>query len=198
MKPLIIKNSSKDPEILLHHEEQDFITESANSGIRNFTMISLALGTGLRNDELINLTIELIKPYDDITKILYLPGIIAKGGIARDIPLHPDLRSNLWRFLTWKENNNEPSNPADYLFISKFTHNRLSPRDFQRIVNNISINSIGRKIHPHILRHTFATKLLTVSNLRIVQKILGHKNITTTQIYTHPSSNELSDAVAKL
>ena len=198
MSPVINNTVRKDPEILLHHEEQDFKTESAASGIRNFTMISLALGTGLRNDELINLTIEMIKPYEDITKMLYLPGIIAKGGIPRDIPLHPDLRSDLWRFLTWKQNHTEPSNPGDYLFVSKFTHNRLSSRDFQRIVNSISIKSIDRKIHPHVLRHTFATKLLTVSNLRIVQKVLGHKNISTTQIYTHPSINELSDAINKL
>jgi len=188
----------KEPVILLFDEQQDFITEASNSGIRNFTMVSLALGTGLRNNELINLTIEMIKPYTDITKILYLPCTIAKGGISRDIPLHPDLRSDLWRFLTWKQNNNEPSHPADYLFISKYTHRRLSSRDFQRIVDKISIKSIKRKIHPHILRHTFATRLLAVSNLRIVQKALGHKNISTTQIYTHPSSSDLSEAVDKL
>lgn len=198
MNSVINNVTCKQPEILLFEEEQDFKTEASHSGIRNYTMIILALGTGLRNDELINLTVEMIKPYDDITKILYLSGTIAKGGVPRDIPLNPDLRSDLWRFLTWKLNNKEPSHPADYLFISKYTHNRLSSRDFQRIVQAISIKSISRKIHPHVLRHTFATKLLTVSNLRIVQKVLGHKNISTTQIYTHPSNNELSEAINKL
>jgi site-specific recombinase XerD len=127
-----------------------------------------------------------------------LPGTIAKGNSPRDIPLNPDIREHLKQFLTFKRNQKENTSPGDYLFVSVFSHRKLSPRDFQRIVSTASYTTIGRSIHPHILRHTFATRLLAVSNLRIVQKVLGHKNIQTTQIYTHPSSNDISDAINKL
>jgi len=165
---------------------------------RDWMIITLALGTGLRNSELCDLTIECFRPLDEISSILDLPGTIAKGGSPRQIPLHPDLRVSLQNFLTWKIENYQRIYGTDYLFQTKFTHKKLNPRDIQRIVRSLSLRSIGRPIHPHVLRHTFATRLLSVSNLRIVQKVLGHKNISTTQIYTHPSTDEISDAIKKM
>jgi len=188
----------QEPEILLEEEILLLLNASLQSGIRNYTMIDLCLGTGLRCSELVNLTIECIKAYEIITTILMLPGSIAKGGGKRDIPLKPDLRDALSAFINWKEVNHEPLEPNSPLFCSKFTHKKLSPRDFQRITRELSIKSINRPIHPHVLRHTFATRLLSVSNLVIVQKVLGHKNIQTTQIYTHPNNNEILDAVSQL
>lgn len=188
----------QEPEILLEDEISFLIEAARKSGIRNHTMIRLCLGTGLRCSELVNLTIECIKAYETITTILMLPGTIAKGGNKRDIPLTPDLRDLLNNFLIWKYQHNEPLEPDDPLFCSKFTHKKLNPRDFQRITRELSILSISRPIHPHVLRHTFATRLLSVSNLVIVQKVLGHKNIQTTQIYTHPNNNEILDAVSSI
>lgn len=188
----------KEPETLLNLEIDSILAQAKDSCLRDWMMIDLALFTGLRNDELINLTVECIKSYETITNILVLPGTISKGGFSRDIPLNPDIRTNLEIFLNSKEDVGEEILPWSYLFVSKYTHNKLSTRDFQRIVSTISKNAIGRSIHPHVLRHTFATRLLTVSNLRIVQKVLGHKNIQTTQIYTHPSNDEISEAMKKM
>ena len=198
MSTVLNSTRQNEPEVLLNNEIESLLAGALDSCFRDFIMIGLALNTGLRNQELVDLRIEHISPYDVISNILLLPGEIAKGGTPREIPLNPDLRSNLSEFLAWKSRRNEPVLPGSFLFVSKYTKNKLSPRDFQRLVRTISINSIGRPIHPHILRHTFATKLLAVSNLRIVQKILGHKSIQTTQIYTHPSSNDLCEAVNKL
>lgn len=185
-------------DILLEEEIIPLKQAAAASYFRDFVMISLALSSGLRNSEIVNLTVECIRPLDEISNILDLPGTIAKGGNPRQIPLHPDLRSLLQEFLEWKWNMGEQIDGSALLFISRYTHKPLNPRDFQRRLRSISLSAIGRAVHPHVLRHTFATKLLAVSNLRIVQKLLGHKNISTTQIYTHPSNNELLTAIKKM
>ncbi len=188
----------KDPETLLEHESIKLLSYAENVSLRDFTIIHLALTTGLRNSELCDLTMECLRTFETIPNILNLPGTIAKGGTGREIPLHPDTRSNLDRFFIWKHISEEPLTPDSFVFISKHTHNQLSPRDIQRIVSHISQISIGRSIHPHTLRHTFATKLLKVSNLEIVRKVLGHRNIQTTQVYLHPSTDEVSKAINQL
>jgi len=190
----------KRPEIkvLLDSEITMLKVIASESYTRDWMIITLALGTGLRNSELCDLTIECIRPFNEISGILDLPGTIAKGGFARQIPIRPDLKLSLHNFLTWKFQHGQRIDGNACLFQTKFTNNKLQPRDIQRIVRTISLKSIGRPIHPHILRHTFATRLLSVSNLRIVQKVLGHKNISSTQIYTHPSSDEISEAIKKM
>jgi len=185
-------------DILLDSEVESLLAEAQDHSIRDYTMIYLALNTGLRNSELTGLNVENILPYSDITNILDLPPGIAKGHQARSIPLHSQLRVALYSYLVSTFPTETPTPGHFPLFQSKFTSTRLSPRDFQRIVNIHSVNSIRRKIHPHVLRHTFATKLLERSNLRIVQQVLGHKHIQSTQIYTHPSSNEILDALDKI
>lgn len=189
---------SPEIEVLLDTEIITLKIFASGSYKRDWMIIMLALGTGLRNSELCNLTIECFRPLDEISGILDLPGTIAKGGNPRQIPLHPDLRVSLQDFLSWKFKRGERIDGTAYLFQTKFTNNKLQSRDIQRIVRSLSLRSIGRPIHPHVLRHTFATKLLSVSNLRIVQKVLGHKNISSTQIYTHPSNNEIAEAIKKM
>ena len=185
-------------DILLDSEIESLLAEAQDHSIRDYTKIYMALNTGLRNSELIGLNFENVQPYDEITNILDLPPGIAKGHQARSIPLHSELRETLRLYLLSILDLSPEYISWDPLFQSKYTHTRLSTRDFQRIVNNHSVNSIGRKIHPHVLRHTFATKLLERSNLRIVQQVLGHKHIQSTQIYTHPSSNEILEALDKI
>jgi len=202
-KPIPFHNPSpnaleKTPDILLDDESDSILFWARQQDLRDYIMIRLALGTGLRNSELIGLTIENVSPYGVITKILELPSSIAKGRHPRSIPLHQDIRTDLELWLAVKEKRMELTTPTGLLFVSHFTRNPLSARDFQRIVHNISLKAIGRSITPHTLRHTFATRLLAKSNLRIVQMVLGHRNIQTTQIYTHPSNNEISDAINKL
>lgn len=191
-------STKKEPETLLFNEIDSLLAEARDSGVRDFMMIDLALNTGLRNSEICSLTIELVYSFDIVPSILVLPGSISKGNYPRDIPLNPDIREHLKQYMTWKTNASGYAPPDSFLFTSKFTGNKLSPRDFQRICSTLSQKAIGRSIYPHILRHTFATRLLSVSNLRIVQKVLGHKNIQSTQIYTHPSNSDVSEAINKL
>lgn len=196
--PSSFHGSNPCPEILLKHESDSILTFAEKSSLRDFTMISLALFTGLRNSELINLTVFCIAPFSGVTDYLDLPGTIAKGGRSRSIPLHPDLKVLLTKWLAWKDDHSEPTLPSSPLFLSQRTKRQLSPRDFQRILRDISIVSINRSIHPHVLRHTFATRLLSKSNLRVVQNLLGHSNIQTTQIYTHPNRDDFSSAIESM
>ncbi len=186
------------PSTLLEREIPLLLRWAKQTSIRDFTMISLCLSTGLRNSELLSLRTENISPYGIITNILELPAEIAKGHRPRSIPLKAEVKTDLEAFYIWKEHNNEPVLTGDFLFVSSRAHNKLSPRDFQRIVRDISARAIGRCITPHTLRHTFATRLLRLSNLKIVQDVLGHKNIQTTQIYVHPSIDEVSEAVNRM
>jgi len=195
MTDLINNNSSSCPEILLAHEIEFLLSYAKQSSVRDYTMIALALGTGLRNSEICGLNVENVYAYKVVPTVLELPAKISKGGRGRNIPLTTDLRDILTLYLNIMNGIDKLLLQDDPLFISKYTHNRLNPRDFQRIVNNYSSKSLSRKIHPHTLRHTFATRLLSVSNLRIVQKVLGHKNIQNTQIYTHPSTSDVSEAM---
>jgi len=71
----------------------------------------------------------------------------------------------------------------------------LTTRQVERIIRTAALKSIGRPVHPHVLRHTFASKLMSVCNERIVQELLGHQSITSTQIYTHPNEDDKKKAI---
>ena len=78
----------------------------------------------------------------------------------------------------------------------KMTNGRcVSVRQVERIIAMHSFLAFGTRIHPHILRHTFATRLMACTSMRNVQVLLGHKNIQTTQIYTHPNNQDLKSAI---
>jgi len=74
----------------------------------------------------------------------------------------------------------------------------MSNRQIERRVEYIGKTALGRRLTPHMLRHTFATRLLKVTNIRAVQDMLGHQRLTTTQIYTHPDQEQLRQAILDL
>lgn len=177
-------------------EIQNLLAAARSQSVRDYTMIFLALATGLRCSELIGLFVEDIAPYDVVSSIITVPVRIAKGGRKRDIPITDETKSILKLFLTIKHDIGESVESGSHLFVSKYTRNPLSSRDFQRIVKELSVFSIARSITPHTLRHTFATRLLKHTNLRVVQELLGHSSIQTTQIYTHVDIDDARKAVS--
>lgn len=183
---------------LLDYEVDSLLEEARHGYFRDYVMISLALGTGLRNSELIGLKIEDFFLYGKCSNSLTLKSRTTKNHSTRVIPLRSSLCDLLDLFFLWKQQNIQPVLIDSFLFVSNYTHHPLDPRDFQRILKKYSVPALERSINPHLLRHTFATRLLALSNLRIVQEVLGHKNLSTTQIYTHPSTSEITDAVNRM
>jgi len=185
----------KPPEFLTLSEKKMLLKEirsrSGFSGLRDRVMIEILLGTGIRIGELETLDT------DDINLDAKHIRVKAKGGVTQVKFLKTDLRILLKRYL--KERSRQSSSSLDALFLSS-RGTRLSLRQIaNRIVYWISKAGIEKKITPHGLRHTFATHLYGATNdLLIVQRALGHRDISTTQIYTHLVDSQLEDALERL
>ncbi|MQY74713.1 MAG: tyrosine-type recombinase/integrase [Clostridia bacterium] len=176
-------------------EIQKLLSSAKDHDLRDFTMIYLALSTGLRCSELVGLYIEDVYPFGQVSRILTVPKRIGKNNKKREIPINHDTRIFLSHFMEMKSIRNQFTNSDSFLFVSHYTKKPLSSRDFQRIVHDLSVSSIGRAITPHTLRHTYATRMLRHTNLRVIQELLGHARVQTTQIYTHPDTNDFVNAV---
>lgn len=188
---------------VLSRDDTDRILQAARdstkpTAIRDYTMVQTALLTGLRPNELVSLTIWHIAPFGTVTDQLEVTHSIAKGAQPRTIPIHPDLTIDLHNFLTWKEQNSQDISPSAPLFISVKSTKHLTVRAFEMILKDLSVKALGKSVNPHRLRHTFATRVLQHHNLRVVQVLLGHASIANTQIYTHPTTDDLKDAVNSL
>ncbi len=177
-------------------EIQKLLSAAQLRDTRDFVMIFLALSSGLRCSELVGLFIEDVCPLNEVSRILTVPSRLGKGGKKRDIPLNQDTRDIIAEFIRIKEVRNQFTNSDSFLFVSHHTHNPLSSRDFQRIVHDLSTKSIGRSITPHTLRHTYATRMLKHTNIRVIQELLGHAWLNTTQIYTHVSIDDAQQAIS--
>jgi integrase/recombinase XerC len=140
-------------------------------------------GAGLRVSELCGLDISSV----DFRQGLLL--VLGKGRKERVVPLH---RRGLDAVRAWLEDARDEvlrhESPKEALFLNHRAR-RLGPRDVRRILDH----RIARgHVHPHALRHTYATHLVEGgADLRIVQELLGHESLTTTQIYTHVSKSRL-------
>lgn len=140
-------------------------------------------GAGLRVSELCGL---------DLVSIDFAQGllrVLGKGRKERVVPLH---RKGLEALRLWINDGREyvarSDSPTEALFLNRRAH-RLGPRDVRRILDH----RVARgHVHPHALRHTYATHLVEGgADLRVVQELLGHESLTTTQIYTHVSKSRL-------
>lgn len=160
------------------------------TGLRDRAILETLFSTGLRVAELVSLNREQIKINSDIKELEIV--IVGKGNRPR--PVYFSERSIFWlrEYLKTREDKEKA------LFISykgPKKNKRLTPRSIENIVKKYALKS-GVPIFttPHTLRHSFATDLLMNGvDLRVVQEFLGHKNISTTQIYTHITSKKLKD-----
>jgi site-specific recombinase XerD len=111
--------------------------------------------------------------------------VLGKGGKERRVPIHDRAVAALAEWL--EEGRKEMPGPKEAVFVNQ-RGARLGPRDVRRILDRLSVSPT----HPHALRHTFATHLLDGgADLRVVQELLGHASLATTQIYTHVSKERL-------
>lgn len=184
---------------VLTQDESHLLLEHLRTGYpRDYFMVKLALYTGLRNAETIALNVEDVAPYGEVARDLELPARAAKGHHKRTIALRDEIVTDLSDFLAWKRRSSESTAPDAPLFRSKHTPNRLSTRDFQRILKKAAQQALHRRVHPHMLRHTFGTRVLRGNDPKVVQQLLGHRNIQTTMIYDHPNTADHRRAVESI
>ena len=141
--------------------------------------------TGIRVSEIINIKI------DDLSMPSKTIKITGKGNKERIIYFGSKC-SNLLKLYLKKSYSKLNKNSTNYLFLSK-TGKKINDREIRYIIDYAAnIAGIDMKVSPHVLRHTFATHMLNEgANLRSVQQLLGHENLSTTQIYTHLTDEKI-------
>jgi len=161
---------------------------------RDYLITLLMLDAGLRVGEVVQLKVHDLFFGDHPVQTLIVRTAIAKRGVERAIPMSDRLQaatqSMYHQHYYWRT-----AKCTDFAFCKKQFSKHLSIRCVQLMMKSAGWLSIGRKIHPHILRHTFATRLMQKTNIRVVQQLLGHASLSSTQIYTHPNSTDLNDAI---
>lgn len=161
---------------------------------RNALMVFLMLDAGLRVGELVQLQImDLTFNGEPVTE-LELRGEITKNHKTRLIPLSDNITTYVDKMIRHVWPDYAPT-PANFAFYTKHSMRHLTTRQVQRMLAQISSIALGKSIHPHILRHTFATRLMRKTDIRTVQMLLGHSSLTSTEIYTHPNNIDLRMAI---
>jgi integrase/recombinase XerD len=155
--------------------------------LRTRTMVELLYATGMRVSELLGLKLDALNLKDGWVRVL------GKGSKERLIPMHQRAILMLRQYLAEREKRHKKA--GDELFLSR-RGGALSRPQFWR-----DLTALGRaaglktKLHPHLLRHSFATHLLAGgADLRSVQELLGHASLSTTQIYTHVDASALKSS----
>ncbi|MEX2010225.1 MAG: tyrosine-type recombinase/integrase [Parcubacteria group bacterium] len=168
---------------------------STPSGLRDRTIMELFFSSGMRISELLSLNVDnisFINKKMDSSKTFEL-SIIGKGKHVRTIFISP--RAAEW-LLKYMEIRKDVYKPLFINFRSKEEDDsRLSARYIQLMISkSAKLSGLSKKVTPHTLRHTYATDLLSHgADLRSVQELLGHKNVSTTQVYTHVTNKRLRD-----
>ncbi len=180
----------------LTEDEVDSLLQAPNTdeplGHRDRTMLELLYATGLRVSELINLKQSQINFNQGVLRI------VGKGDRERLIPLGDESQRWLRDFIDGPRMEILLERQTDYLFPTR-RGNRMTRQAFWHIIKRYADKAgIAKKLSPHSLRHAFATHLLNHgADLRVVQLLLGHSDLSTTQIYTHVARERLKDLHGK-
>lgn len=175
--------STEEVEMLLNAPD---VTQTL--GLRNRAILELMYATGLRVSEVVNLRLE------DLHLDVGIIQTIGKGRKERIVPIGDEA-------ITWINNYLRDARPelcktrrSPFLFVN-FHGERLTRQGvWKNLKNEVRKAGITKNVTPHTLRHSFATHILeNGADLRIVQELLGHSDISTTQIYTHISKKRLSE-----
>jgi integrase/recombinase XerD len=189
------KTWRKVPQVLSHDEVDrlmDAPDESSPLGVRDRAMLEVLYGCGLRVSELVGLTVEQL----DLTRGLVRA--YGKGSKERMVPLGEVATGRLREFLAGSRNRLLKDRTSVFVFVNK-DGTRMSRQGFWKNLRKYALAAgIPRRISPHKLRHSFATHLLERgADLRAVQAMLGHADISTTQIYTQVNRARLREIHAK-
>ncbi|MBS4199563.1 site-specific tyrosine recombinase XerD [Bacillus sp. FJAT-49732] len=184
------------PKVLSFGEVESLLNTpdpSSSFGLRDKAMIELLYATGIRVSELINLNM------DNVHLTMGFVRCVGKGNKERIIPIGKMAQNVIEQYIMESRPKlNNPKNRTEALFLNHHG-NRLTRQGFWKIIKRLASEAkIEKELTPHTLRHSFATHLLeNGADLRAVQEMLGHADISTTQIYTHVTKTRLKDVYTK-
>lgn len=185
------------PKVLSRAEIDALLAASAArdaaAGLRLVALVEMAYASGLRVSELLGLKVEAVRR--DPAYLI----VRGKGGKERLAPLNTAAREAIKAWLVARDAKRKPEAPdSPWLFPSSGRTGHLTPRRFAQLLDEAAITAgiDPARVSPHVLRHAFATHLLEGgADLRVVQTLLGHVDIATTQIYTHVATDRLAQVV---
>lgn len=194
--PMNLIDGPKIPKRLPHYLELEEVKKLLESVLsvkdpfyraRDFAIIMLFLNTGLRLSELVNLKISDFERTDSTIHV------IGKGNKERSIFLNDSVKEAIYGYLDAR-----PESEVENLFLNKSGSKFFAQRGIQHMLNKYLIAcGLAGKYSPHSLRHTAATLLFQYGDvdIRTLQIILGHESVSTTQIYTHVSDDQVQKAL---
>lgn len=188
------KTKRKIPSVLSVSEIESMINQinrSTPDGERNYAIIETLYGCGLRVSELTELKISHINLKEDYIKV------VGKGNKERLIPLGKPAKNAIVNYYEhYRKKASTHHHFSDILFLNKFNKPLSRIMIFYIIKELATKAGIKKNISPHTLRHSFATHLIEGgANIRVVQQLLGHSSITTTEIYTHLNREYLRENI---
>jgi integrase/recombinase XerD len=161
-------------------------------GQRDKAMLEVLYACGLRVTELISLTLEQVNMRQGVLRVM------GKGSKERLVPMGEEAIVWIERYMRGARDELLAGRPSDVLFPSQRGEQMTRQTFWHRIKHQAMVAGISKSLSPHTLRHAFATHLLNHgADLRVVQMLLGHSDLSTTQIYTHVARARLQDMHAK-
>jgi len=182
------KIDKKIPQVLTEKEMIEFLDSLPQTGffeLRNKACFELMYATGLRVSELTNLKIQ------DVDFKEYLLRVMGKGKKERIVPFNNKAKEILLKYLVEAEIKFKVKN--EFIFLNS-RGRKITERSIERIVQKSykEVMNSNKRVYPHLFRHSFATHLLQRgANLRVIQELLGHENLSTTEKYTTLNYSDL-------
>ena len=188
------------PEVLTVEEVDALLsarTDATPAGLRDRALLELLYSSGLRISEALGLDREHLSLEEGLVRV------VGKGDRERQVPVGEVALDWLRRYVqearpAWLAASREPTPRGGPLFVSERGRRLDRRRAWEMLVSTARLAGLERGISPHTLRHSFATHLLEGgADLRIVQELLGHASISTTQLYTHLTGERIKDVYAR-
>ena len=180
--------------LLVELMRSDGTEKQMTRGSRNNAMALIMLETGVRVGELCGLRVDDLWFAEQPVEFLVVRAEIAKNKKERRIPVSRILSETITHMeaILWSPKN---ANSGSYAFFTNDPSRALTTRTIKRIILAAGMAAFNLEVTPHMLRHTFGTRMMRKTNARVVQALLGHEKLASTQLYMHPNTDDLRKAI---
>lgn len=163
--------------------------------VKHAALISILIYCGLRVGELVRLQLRDIELVNGMPRMVNIRGATTKTRKGRDVAIPFKAAKLVSAYFKELVSRKRELQKDDYLFQGRRDRSYLSSRAVQSYIEKTGDHLLKRHITPHMLRHTYATMLLKNTSTRQVQMLLGHSKLSSTEIYTHPTNEDLTATV---